>query len=96
MSDLPYYVLLLPMMLLSSISYSDSATDKLDCETLFSGIIENEPLLKDELGELKSSCDIEKTTQNGHYWSCIQTRMDQGEKSFDRFIVSANVCDSFS
>jgi len=96
MFKLPFIVLLLPALSLSQIANSDESSKSLDCDGLFSSLIRNEPLLKDELGALKSSCDLEQTTQNGQYWSCIQDRMDQGEKNFDRFIVSANVCDSFS
>lgn len=96
MIKLPFYVLLLPLMSLSVIALSDESSKTLDCNGLFSSLIENEPILKDELGALKTSCESEQSSQSGHYWSCVHTRMQSGKKSFERFIVSTNVCEGLS
>lgn len=96
MSHIPFYLLLLPAIFFSNIAMSSDSKQSLDCDGLFSSLIENEPFLKDELGALKSSCDLEQTTESGQYWSCIQNRMQGSDMSFDRFIVSANVCEGLT
>ena len=96
MSYIPFYVLLLSAILFSNTALSSDSNESLDCDGLFSSLIEKEPYLKDELGALKSSCDLEQTTESGQYWSCIQDRMQGSDMSFDRFIVSANVCEGLT
>ncbi|GAA6134159.1 hypothetical protein NBRC116188_09480 [Oceaniserpentilla sp. 4NH20-0058] len=96
MIKLPFYVLLLPAMSLSAIALSNDSSKTLDCNGLFASLIENEPILKDELGALKTSCESEQSSQRGTYWSCVHARMQSGKKSFERFIVSTNVCDDLS
>jgi len=95
MFKIPFFLILF-LSFLSHFSQAEETSQSLDCGGLFSGLIKNEPVLKDELGELKTSCENESAAQDRKFWSCVQTRMHGGDLSFDRFIVSTNICNSLT
>lgn len=95
MFKIPFLFILTTFFFYHSVQAEESP-QSLDCGGLFSGLIANEPVLKDELRELKSSCENVSAAQDRKFWSCVQTRMHGGDLSFDRFIVSTNICDSLS
>ena len=94
MSKLSSVLPLFLIFLLSS-AHSQSA-EPLDCKKLFSGVLENEPYLKSELSQLETVCQQEANTGMRIYWSCLQVRMKQGEENFERFMLSAQVCNETS
>ncbi len=77
--------------LLVSLSFS-SLANSLDCQNLFADIRKQEPYLDDELKDLQSLCEQDVKHEKTAYWQCVNSRMQQGAMSFERFILSDQVC----
>ena len=88
--------LFIPAFLALSVSVSASAEEKLSCDSIFKPVMKNEPALKLELRQLKRMCHQEANTPMKVYWSCLQIRLKKGEANFERFMLSAQVCNEMS
>lgn len=75
-----------------TLSVSAYAEESLNCDTIFKPVMKNEPALEVELRQLKRMCHQEANTPMKAYWSCLQTRLKKGEANFERFMLSAQVC----
>lgn len=72
---------------------TQAQTESLDCNGLFNRLIKSEPYLKDELNELKTTCESDFAQKNTGYWLCVQHQVGKGNVNFERFIISTNVCE---
>lgn len=86
-------VVALSLVLISLSTQADNTV--VDCPSLFSPIIESEPFLKPELLDLQKVCQQE-SKQLTQYWSCVETRQNQGEPTFERLILNAQTCNDIS
>jgi hypothetical protein len=90
MFGLPYRVLFISLFLIPPIAFCEFKESI--CHVLFDLILEQEPYLEKELKDLQYMC-IQDIKNNGVvYWSCVSERMKQGQMSFERFILSDQVC----
>lgn len=68
---------------------------KVDCVSIFSPLVEAEPFLKKELLDLQQTCQQESKHLT-RYWSCVESRQNQGDPTFDRLILNAQTCNDVS
>lgn len=83
------------LALLLSLS-ANSQIKPLDCHQLFSPILNQEPLLKNELTDLEQMCLQDIKESNEGFWLCIDDRMKAGPANFERLILSSHVCSSLA
>lgn len=88
MLGFPYALLI---ALLASFAIPSSAND-LECVNLFADIRQQEPYLDEELKDLQALCEQDVKRNKVAYWRCVNSRMQQGAMSFERFILSDQVC----
>lgn len=85
-----YRVLLVSLLFISPLAIS--AKSDVSCQELFDSILKQEPYLAKELEDLQLMCEQDIKANKLTYWSCVNERMQQGPMSFERFILSDQVC----
>jgi hypothetical protein len=86
-------ILAVPFTLITSFAQAEKID--VDCPSIFSPLVESEPLLKTELLDLQQTCQQE-SKHLARYWSCVETRQNQGEPTFERLILNAQTCNDIS